>query len=249
MAEEQAEERRISPKSAHLPQVPLDEALPIARALHDLAAPSTPQRIAHRLNVAPTGGRFRSKLGSARYYGLIRQQGERRELTQLGEAALVDGPEGDAARRQAVLNTGFRSLFSLLRGREATEDLIRARLQDDFDVPMGASAAIAAALIESGQQSGMIRGGRFDTETIEDALTATAESGEDRPSATGRQVRPQRAPAPMPIPKPAAPVTQTATRQSPSVHVDVQIHIPATATNEQIDQIFASMAKHLYGRE
>lgn len=35
---------------------------------------------------------------------------------------------------------------------------------------------------------------------------------------------------------------------SPDVHIDVQIHIPATATSEQIDQIFASMAKHLYGR-
>lgn len=34
----------------------------------------------------------------------------------------------------------------------------------------------------------------------------------------------------------------------PDVHIDVQVHIPATATAEQIDQIFASMAKHLYGR-
>ena len=35
----------------------------------------------------------------------------------------------------------------------------------------------------------------------------------------------------------------------PSVHIDVQIHIDATASLEQIDQIFASMARHLYGRE
>ncbi|MCX6345268.1 MAG: hypothetical protein NT018_09385 [Armatimonadetes bacterium] len=34
----------------------------------------------------------------------------------------------------------------------------------------------------------------------------------------------------------------------PSLHIDVQIHIDANATPEQIDQIFASMAKHLYGR-
>lgn len=32
----------------------------------------------------------------------------------------------------------------------------------------------------------------------------------------------------------------------PNVHLDIQIHIPATATPEQIDLIFASMAKHLY---
>lgn len=32
----------------------------------------------------------------------------------------------------------------------------------------------------------------------------------------------------------------------PVVHLDIQIHIPADASTDQIDQIFASMAKHLY---
>lgn len=33
----------------------------------------------------------------------------------------------------------------------------------------------------------------------------------------------------------------------PSVHIDLQIHVSPEATPEQIDQIFKSMAKHLYG--
>lgn len=33
---------------------------------------------------------------------------------------------------------------------------------------------------------------------------------------------------------------------SPSVHIDIQIHISPDSTANQIDQIFASMAKHLY---
>jgi hypothetical protein len=33
----------------------------------------------------------------------------------------------------------------------------------------------------------------------------------------------------------------------PPVHIDFQIHIPPEATPEQIDQIFASMRRHLYG--
>ena len=36
--------------------------------------------------------------------------------------------------------------------------------------------------------------------------------------------------------------------KEPSVHIDVQIHIDSNAAAAQIDQIFASMAKHLYGR-
>ena len=33
---------------------------------------------------------------------------------------------------------------------------------------------------------------------------------------------------------------------SPSLHIDIQVHISPDATTDQIDQIFASMAKHLY---
>ncbi|MCL6520389.1 MAG: hypothetical protein K6T99_11210 [Armatimonadetes bacterium] len=43
-------------------------------------------------------------------------------------------------------------------------------------------------------------------------------------------------------------VSESRVAPDPSVHINVQIHIDANATPEQIDQIFASMAKHLYGR-
>ena len=35
----------------------------------------------------------------------------------------------------------------------------------------------------------------------------------------------------------------------PALHIDIQVHIDPTSSAEQIDQIFASMAKHLYGYE
>lgn len=34
----------------------------------------------------------------------------------------------------------------------------------------------------------------------------------------------------------------------PTIHIDVQVHIPSDANPDQIDAIFASMAKHLYRR-
>lgn len=37
------------------------------------------------------------------------------------------------------------------------------------------------------------------------------------------------------------------TNPNPSVHIDIQIHISPEASGDQIDQIFKSMAKHLYG--
>lgn len=43
--------------------------------------------------------------------------------------------------------------------------------------------------------------------------------------------------------------TNGTTIPTPSMNINLQIHISAEASPEQIDQIFASMAKHLYGRE
>ena len=39
-----------------------------------------------------------------------------------------------------------------------------------------------------------------------------------------------------------------AASHTPSVHIDLQIHISPDASPDQIDSIFANMAKHLYGR-
>ncbi len=48
------------------------------------------------------------------------------------------------------------------------------------------------------------------------------------------------------IPQGKAPVTSPS--GGPSVHIDIQVHIAPESSPEQIDQIFKSMAKHLYGK-
>lgn len=42
---------------------------------------------------------------------------------------------------------------------------------------------------------------------------------------------------------------QRGDRYEPTVHIDLQIHLSPEVTPEQIDQMFASMAKHLYRHE
>ena len=39
----------------------------------------------------------------------------------------------------------------------------------------------------------------------------------------------------------------TVETKRPALHIDIQIHIDPTSSQELIDHIFASMAKHLYG--
>jgi hypothetical protein len=59
---------------------------------------------------------------------------------------------------------------------------------------------------------------------------------------------------PLHVPVSAPPTQQGGAIQAltfsdgPSVHIDIQVHIASEASVEQIDQIFASMGKHLYQR-
>lgn len=54
-----------------------------------------------------------------------------------------------------------------------------------------------------------------------------------------------------PLHTPAAQAPPTAggrpPTQGPTLHIDIQVHISPEASADQIEQVFASMAKHLYG--
>ena len=53
--------------------------------------------------------------------------------------------------------------------------------------------------------------------------------------------------------KPATPDTKTTTTKTenvgPNLNINVQVHISSDATPDQIDQIFQSMAKHIYNKD
>lgn len=46
----------------------------------------------------------------------------------------------------------------------------------------------------------------------------------------------------------ARPTGAAPTTSGPSLHIDIQVHISPEASADQIEQVFASMAKHLYGK-
>jgi hypothetical protein len=54
---------------------------------------------------------------------------------------------------------------------------------------------------------------------------------------------------PAAVQAPLTPAMPQSNSSAPGLHIDIQIHISAESTPEQIDKIFESMAKHLYGRK
>ena len=71
----------------------------------------------------------------------------------------------------------------------------------------------------------------------------------DVATAEVRSVQTQTREMPLATPSPPNLAQTEVVSNEPSVHIDVQIHIDSSANPDQIDQIFASMARHLYGRQ
>lgn len=64
----------------------------------------------------------------------------------------------------------------------------------------------------------------------------------------GIRQRPSRAGAVAPSAKKSKEVERPGVPIQPSIHIDFQVHISPEATPEQIDHIFDSMRRHLYGK-
>jgi hypothetical protein len=167
-----------TPRIAHIPQWSLSEVEPVASALVELAAPATNARVGQQMGVSPAGGKFRSKLGTARYYGLTRRQGNLLAITPRGEA-VVAGDEDAArqARREAVMSTPFGPIIARFAGREPNEAIIAARLEDDYAVPAASSNYIAGVLIRAANQAELISNGRFDAAAIESVPVSSSQNG------------------------------------------------------------------------
>lgn len=78
----------------------------------------------------------------------------------------------------------------------------------------------------------------FDDDTGEASEVGAGVSAADVPKATEEVTEP--------VAQPTA--LAASTRSQPTVHIDLQIHIAPESDAEQIDQIFASIAKHLYDK-
>jgi hypothetical protein len=157
-----------TPRSSRIPQWAIEDVVPIARALSNVAGPASNARIAQQLGVSPAGGKFRSRLGTARYYGFVRLEKGSYVLEPRGEAVLSDDADvALAARREAVMGTTFGDLIRRFSGREPNEAALAARLEDDFGSPAESARYQATTLIQAAREAGLISNGRFDAAAIE----------------------------------------------------------------------------------
>ncbi len=247
MAGEDEQERKRTPFSAKLPQVAFNQAVPIAEALAALGAPATPHVIAQQMGTTYSSSGFKTKIAAAGYYGLIRVDGDRRTLTERGEA-LTSGDVGRArqARREGVLSTNFGPVIYSLRGRPINEGTVALRLQSDLQVPEASARNVAKALIESARNADLVTGDddRLDAAAIEGA-SGVIPKPDSNGVVTRQATRPQQQRNVESRPEPPKP---PAKREEPSpplaTGVQVVVKIDASSlTPQQIAELVHELQK------
>ena len=250
--------RRRSP-GVRYPGASLPKVLAALRHIEEAGGTALIGTLSVRVGLKESNADFVRLIASARSYGLAEWANPNHTallLTSEGAAALDDmAPDHAAALQRAILRPdAFAAVARKFEGKSLPGP---QGLEAAFKVAgvAGSAATLAARnFLDSAATAGVIiqeSGGRnilagdlpYPTSDLPPTAGASSAAG----------VRGTRAASPATRPDaqvsraPAAGVRSETVSVQPSVHIDIQVHIDPSATADQIDQIFASMARHLYG--
>jgi len=143
----------------------------VVRSLAELAAPATRERVASRLGVK-LGGRIASTISAAVLYGFADEDDEAKlVVTRRGNALLSDDDRTSRhSQRLAIMSTGYGAIAETLRTHRADADIVAVRLQDDLGMSEGTANERARMLVRAAVDAGLVVGGRFDAEAVEDSI-------------------------------------------------------------------------------
>ncbi len=257
-------EREVVPKERQgrgptklFPMTEFEAILPLPKGILEYSVNGEIQRrtLLDKLNLSQASSRTRQLVTDSVKYGLISgsHSAPTLTITDDGRVALDSDRSPQASKKMqfdlAIARfDSFHSTYGKLKERRLPDEAVlkdelgRAGIPDgDCQKAMEIFTANLryVGLVESINGNDQVRS--ID-QIVEQLQTADlgGEPHSEMPSASSMPSGPS---------SPQAPVVAKVTANEPSVHIDIQIHIDSSATLEQIDQIFSSMARHLYGRE
>ena len=250
-----AQQRRGRGPTKPYPLVPFEETAQLARGIMEHGVSGEIERLTllDRLDLSRNSSKTRGLITHSSKYGLT-VGGYNASILKITEEAShalsPDTPAQEGKLKEFELAIGrfdqFLAVYERIKeGRLRDEAVLRGEMGRvgvmEPDRQRAAEVFIAnlryVGLVENISGSEQVR----SIEEIASSLSS-AESDE-RPLEESSSTSPF----------PAVSSSQTSAGSlpampEPAVHIDIQIHIDSSATSEQIDQIFASMARHLYGR-
>lgn len=225
-----------------------------------------------KLGLKPDSSKTKELESSSNKYGLTTggSGAENKQLTESGRT-LLDAVNSAQSRKEKLFELAiggiepFNALYEKLKGKRIPDAVV---LKDELETVGVAKkdAALAARIFEANVRFlGLLKevtGSEYVRsleETLEEALEEsesmedfiTEHEAEDPPLEETAFVEDSESTDVTAMLHGTAPVEKNGNRDvtagRPALHIDIQVHIDPTSSAEQIDQIFESMARHLYG--
>lgn len=254
--------KRASSKAKAFPIMPLEETLWLAKAIADHGFDDQIRRVtlfADKLQRSPDSGTARGAITASARYGVTdgSYKADQLKLRAPGKK-LVDPTTGDAERRKTAFDVGvaafepFLALYTRLKDKRLPADEVMRDLLREVGIAEGDRESAGRVFLKNVEFAGLVKESTVGKRVIP-VEQMVEESGSAPPPPP-----PPRSPRAAPVLEvarpgggPMIPDVSTAgqtpvhlQRPTPTVHLDFNIHIDANATTEQIDKLFASMAKH-----
>ncbi len=147
----------------------LESSVEVARVVDNAGGSITPDLLAPALGYSGTNnGTYLTRVANAKLFGVVGGRGTRVEITDRGRRILAgEEPSASEARRQAFLAVPlFRAVFEALPpGPWTGRTELAALLCEGFGEPGDKAALVAAKLIDSAAQAGVIqirRDGKYE---------------------------------------------------------------------------------------
>jgi hypothetical protein len=247
-----AKKRRGRGPAKTFPLSSFEDTLVLAGAIHDHGVDGVLRRttVFDRLGRSAESGPSRRLVTASARYGLTlgSYQAEQLRLTENG-AKLLSPETPPRERKEIEFDLAIRQIDPFNAVYERLKDK-RVPAQDVLvdqltDVGPSDRQRCAAVFLENVRYLGLMKdvAGGERIITLEQSLEEASAGAPRGEATTGQQrVEEQGGPAGEQLPPAPAP-------SEPEVHIDINIRIDSSVSAEQIDQLFASMARHLYRRE
>lgn len=248
------EKRQTGPRS--YPVLTFENALELPKEINNQGVQGRIRRLTlfQQLGRSPGGGASRALIASSAKYGLTigNYSSEFLELTSAGEVVSKQDAERDTETLKlmfqlAMLKTPvFRALYEKLKNKRIPAYGVLDDLLEPEGIGESDRQQVRSIFLENARFLGLVQeqaGGDYliPLEQVLEDLSGQEESKQESDSTASEQEQVDEEPD---ITRPTTPRVD-----GPPLHINVQVHIDASATPEQIDQIFSSMARHLYRRE
>ena len=249
-------ERRTRGPNKVFPPATFEQALELPKGILQHGVDGEIQRLTlmDKMQLAASSSKTQQLISSSTKYGLTSGgfKAPSMAITDDGRMALdPDHPSPATTQKQFELSIArfdpFQSTYNKLKEKRLPDEVVLADELMKAGTPQDDCATAAEIFSANLRYLGLVEeiSGRDHVRSIEQIIQALPPGDPGKASAVVAPASDDDAATDPATTRAVSPTVST----SPSVHIDIQIHIDSSATGEQIDKIFASMAKHLYGRD